>query len=238
MPTVDQQLSAVFNAWLPFIFAVVAITGPAAVAIWRVMEWRYREQYEKTKALYEIVISHAQHAAEAASRTEADLKSTNASRDEEIQGLNNLLQQLQAQQQAPSEGFLAGLADGLGDLAKSSSKTKDQLVKLGQANNAVSEALSDSRRLLSWTTTSCPICGEEAEDLPSTGDFQSIDCPKHNEFEISGTAMSIRGGGRASPISWERALKRAKRRAESGKRPRILDSDFPFRPAKWPAAKR
>src|SRR5262245_36202048 len=95
MPTVDQQLSAVFNAWLPFILAVVAIVGPAAVAIWRVMEWRYREQYEKTKTLYEIVISHAQHAADAASRTQADLKSANASQNEEIQKLKNLLHQLQ-----------------------------------------------------------------------------------------------------------------------------------------------
>jgi hypothetical protein len=229
MPTVDQQLSAVFNAWLPFILAVVAIVGPAAVAIWRVMEWRYREQYEKTKTLYEIVISHAQHAADAASRTQADLKLANASQNEEIQKLKNLLHQQQMLEDtdaASKAGFLSGFADGISDLEKTSSRTRDQLRKLGQANNAVSEALSDSRRLLSWTTTSCPICGEEAEELPSTGDFQSIRCPKHNEFEVSGTAMSFRGGGRASPDSWERALKRAKLRAGSGKRPRILDDDF------------
>jgi hypothetical protein len=33
-------------------------------------------------------------------------------------------------------------------------------------------------------------------------------------------------GGKASQSLWERALERAKLRAESGKRPRILDRDF------------
>jgi hypothetical protein len=72
--------------------------------------------------------------------------------------------------------------------------------------------------------TTCPICGAKAEELPSTGDFQHIHCPNH-DFEVSATAMSIRGG-KASPSEWERALERAKLRAESGKRPRILDKDF------------
>jgi hypothetical protein len=60
------------------------------------------------------------------------------------------------------------------------------------------------------TTTTCPICGAEAEELsPSGGDFHHIRCPTHDEFEVSGTAMSIRRGT-ASPSLWERALERAK----------------------------
>ena len=58
------------------------------------------------------------------------------------------------------------------------------------------------------TTTKCPICGAEAEELPSTGDFHGIYCPTHDEFEVSDTAMSIRRGN-ASPSLWERALERA-----------------------------
>jgi hypothetical protein len=72
--------------------------------------------------------------------------------------------------------------------------------------------------------TTCPICGAEAEELPPTGDFHGIRCPTH-EFEFSGTVISTRQG-KASPSHWERALERAKLRAESGKRPRILDRDF------------
>jgi hypothetical protein len=75
------------------------------------------------------------------------------------------------------------------------------------------------------TTTRCPICEAEVEELPPTGDFHGVHCPTHDEFEVSDTAMSIRRG-KASPSLWERALERAKLRAESGKRPRIMDTDF------------
>jgi hypothetical protein len=77
-----------------------------------------------------------------------------------------------------------------------------------------------------WT---CPICGADVENLPSIGDFQHIDCPNH-DFEVSGTAMSIRRG-KATPSHWEAALERAKFRAESGKRPRIIDDDFSLAPS-------
>jgi hypothetical protein len=75
------------------------------------------------------------------------------------------------------------------------------------------------------TMTTCPICGAEAEELPPTGDFHGIHCPTHDKFEVSGTVMSTRQG-KASPSLWERALERAKLRAASGKRPRIMDQDF------------
>jgi hypothetical protein len=71
----------------------------------------------------------------------------------------------------------------------------------------------------------CPICGAEAEELPQTGDFHGIRCPSHGEFEVSDSAISIRRG-QASSSHWERSLERATLRAERGKRPRIMDSDF------------
>ena len=74
------------------------------------------------------------------------------------------------------------------------------------------------------TTTTCPICGAEAEGFFQT-DFHNIRCPTHGEFEVSDTAMVTRLG-KASASLWERALERAKLRAESGKPPRILDQDF------------
>jgi uncharacterized Zn finger protein (UPF0148 family) len=74
--------------------------------------------------------------------------------------------------------------------------------------------------------TTCPICGAEAQkESPRTGEFDVIHCPPHGEFEVSDTAMETRGG-KASQSLWERALERAKLRAESEKRPRILDQDF------------
>jgi hypothetical protein len=77
----------------------------------------------------------------------------------------------------------------------------------------------------SMTTTTCPICGSEAEEMPRTGDFDGFDCPTHDKFEVANTAMSIRPG-KASADHWERSLERAKLRAGRGKPPRILDNDF------------
>jgi hypothetical protein len=75
-------------------------------------------------------------------------------------------------------------------------------------------------------TTRCPICGSGAQrELPRTGEFDVIHCPKHGEFEVSDTAMAA-WDGKASQSLWERALERAKLRAESGNRPRIMDADF------------
>jgi hypothetical protein len=217
-PTLDQQLSAVFNAWLPFIFAVVA----AAVVIWRVMEWRYKAVNEKTRELYELLNEKTDLAAERATQTIGELKATIAEQAMQIENLKA--------QQNLSEETKAAVAD----MARTSNIATYQLKRLGAANNAISKALSDSRRLITSAplvtvtrTTTCPICGAEAQELsPTGGDFHHIRCPNHDEFEVSGTAMSLREG-KASSEHWETALGRAKLRAEPGKRPRIMDSDFP-----------
>jgi len=76
----------------------------------------------------------------------------------------------------------------------------------------------------SLTMTTCPICGAEAEESPPTGDFHVIHCPTH-KFEVEGSAISFEGA-KASREGWERALERAKLRAQSGKLPRITRGDF------------
>jgi hypothetical protein len=250
MPTVDQQLSAVFNAWLPFIVAVAAIVGPATVAIWRMMEWRYREQYEKIKALYELTTSEAELANQRAKRREDELTSTitgQADRIARVESLEKQVQELLQQQEKDAskeiKESVSELAKSVADLVSSSSKARDQLARLGQANNAVSAALSDSRRVITSSAPAvhptsrgrradamvlreCPIGGEPARVISTAGDSWGFACPMHGEFEVSGTAMAIREA-RASPTQWERALERAKRRAKtSGKRPQIIDDDF------------
>jgi hypothetical protein len=217
MPTLDQQLSAVFNAWLPFIFAV----GAAAVVIWQVMEWRYKAVKEKTAELYDLMNKKTDLAAEEATKTEAALKST-------IDEQTKQIELLKAQQDLSEETKAA-----VAGLERTSSRANNQLRRLSAANNAVSQAVSDTRRIMvPWHTisrlplqTTCPICGAQAEQWPTPGDFDRFHCPTHDEFEVSGTAMGARRG-RASPALWERALDSAKRRAKRGELPQIMNDDF------------
>jgi hypothetical protein len=45
--------------------------------------------------------------------------------------------------------------------------------------------------ILFMATTMCPICGTGAQrELPRTGEFDVIHCPKHGEFEVSDTAIA------------------------------------------------
>jgi predicted RNA-binding Zn-ribbon protein involved in translation (DUF1610 family) len=37
----------------------------------------------------------------------------------------------------------------------------------------------------------CPVCWQEVEMLPSSGDYYSIKCPRCSEFEITRTAATI-----------------------------------------------
>ena len=91
--------------------------------------------------------------------------------------------------------------------------------------NVAGRVVLTYERNCSMTTTTCPICGASAQELPRTGDSNVIHCPTHDEFEVSDTAMMLRQGV-ASREHWERSLERAKLRAESGKRPRIVNNDF------------
>jgi hypothetical protein len=219
-PPVNDQWDSVFATPIPFLLAL----GFVAAGIWAAMLWRYKAVNEKTRELYELLTKKTDLANEMAIQTQAELTSTIAEQTKQIEDLKA--------QQNLSEETRAAVAG----LARTSSIATNQLRTLDAANNAVSQAISDSHRLTtSWRSTgrrllmkgiTCPICGASAKEwFPTGGDFHDISCPTHDEFEVSGTAMTTRRG-RASQDDWERALERAKLRAESGKRPRILDDDF------------
>jgi hypothetical protein len=120
-----STLNAVFNAWLPFIFAV----GAVAVVIWRLMEWRSREQYEKTKTLYEITISNPKLAAEAASRTEADSSRRSPNKRIGWKAWRSRCSSCRRTLRG-NEGCVGRLCKGVTDLLKTSSLARDQLQSL------------------------------------------------------------------------------------------------------------
>jgi hypothetical protein len=76
-------------------------------------------------------------------------------------------------------------------------------------------------------TGNCPICGAKAEEFWDVeAGFRRFKCPKHDEFEVSQSAMTVRHGAWVYQEFWERALEHAKLRAESGELPRIEGADF------------
>jgi hypothetical protein len=71
----------------------------------------------------------------------------------------------------------------------------------------------------------CPICRSEAQEIElGFLDGKTFRCPKHDDFDVSDTALTTRLS--ASSNEWEAALKKATSRASAGKRPKILDLDF------------
>lgn len=70
----------------------------------------------------------------------------------------------------------------------------------------------------------CPICKKEAKELDRTGDHDGFDCPLHNKFKVSDTAMVTRKDEPES--SWEKAFAMAKARTSSEDWPLIRDQDF------------
>ena len=134
MPDTLQQINAVLSAPIPFFFALLVIAG----ATWGAFRWAYHAVIEKRKTLYELSTLEAQHAAQAATRREAELKGT-------IEQLTELIKTLQKQKdQFPSDVQLV-----LENMTNTSSIASSQLMQLGNANTAVSEALGRQGRLTS-----------------------------------------------------------------------------------------
>jgi hypothetical protein len=72
----------------------------------------------------------------------------------------------------------------------------------------------------------CPICGREANQIPSTGDADVFDCPSHGVFKVAGTLMALPKLKEASIPDWERALSAARGRTVPGEWPLILADDL------------
>jgi hypothetical protein len=70
----------------------------------------------------------------------------------------------------------------------------------------------------------CPICKSETKALDRVRDTEGFDCPQHDKFKVSGTALATKKD--ASREQWEAAFKRAKQRAAPGEWPKIMDGDF------------
>jgi hypothetical protein len=98
--------------------------------------------------LYEITISHPKLAAEAASLTEADLKSTIAQQEERVESLEKQCSSLPQDASEETKAAWAGFAKEVANLLKTSSLARDQLQSLDKPTMQFSEALSDSRPLI------------------------------------------------------------------------------------------
>ena len=74
--------------------------------------------------------------------------------------------------------------------------------------------------------STCPICKSEAMEIePGMFDGKTFRCPKHREFGVSDSVLSVREFMDAETERWESALANASSRAIDG-RPRILTYDF------------
>jgi hypothetical protein len=73
----------------------------------------------------------------------------------------------------------------------------------------------------------CPICKLDALEIePGYFDGKTFRCPKHGEFDVTGSVLSDRVHMASDSNQWEAALKKAASRATAGRRPRILTYDF------------
>jgi predicted RNA-binding Zn-ribbon protein involved in translation (DUF1610 family) len=67
----------------------------------------------------------------------------------------------------------------------------------------------------------CPICGANAEQIETTIDGVSINCPKCGEYDIASTVIAREQLQRLDPEERSFALGMARRSAQSGARPFI-----------------
>jgi hypothetical protein len=67
----------------------------------------------------------------------------------------------------------------------------------------------------------CPICGANAEQIPTGIDDVSISCPTCGEYDISSSVITTGQLQRLEPDERRDALDQAKRSAPTGTRPMI-----------------
>jgi hypothetical protein len=126
MPSAVDQINAVFNAWLPFILAVIFV----GAVMWRALAWRFNAVMEKRKELYDLLATEAQLATQAAARREAELKATLDQQAEQIKVL-----------EAKKDKMPAEVQPAIADLVTSSNTAITQMGQLVNANNHTTEAV-------------------------------------------------------------------------------------------------
>jgi len=65
-----EQFAAAINAPVPFFLAVIAV----AVAIWKAMEWAYRQRLELWQTMHQAAVKDAEYAKEREAALDATLK--------------------------------------------------------------------------------------------------------------------------------------------------------------------
>ena len=69
----------------------------------------------------------------------------------------------------------------------------------------------------------CPICGANAEQIPTTIDDVSIACPTCGEYDVASTVLATGELQKFEPEQRRDVLDQAKRSAHPGARPMITD---------------
>jgi hypothetical protein len=69
----------------------------------------------------------------------------------------------------------------------------------------------------------CPICGANAEQIPTTIDDVSIACPTCGEYDVASTILAAGQLQKLEPEQRRDVLDQAKRSAAPGARPMITD---------------
>jgi hypothetical protein len=122
LPTASEQFGAVLGAPIPFALALLGV----GVVIWRAMEWAYRQRIDLWQTMHAQVAVDNQIIKDRVTRLEAN----DLSQRKEIAELRERAKDNPALQPAILR------------LSQSTDEAKTLLVQLGQANSAISEALS------------------------------------------------------------------------------------------------
>ncbi len=121
MPTVEQQISAVLGAAVPFFVALFAILAPLCVFIWRAMEWRYKGIIDIKQAM----LDQAAHQHQIAVENESALRATLADQKKDIE---------EARKKDPANTLILHVSEA-------ADTAKIQLDNISTANSAVSHTL-------------------------------------------------------------------------------------------------
>lgn len=149
LPSASDQLSAALNAPIPFFFAIGAVFIVIAGMVWKAFQWRYDGIIELTRTMLEL----ARTQADAAKARQTELEAT-------VKSLESKIEQL-VKSAGSSSRDVQQLAE---EISKTSLTASAQVVRLGEANNAVSDALARVPYSLLWRKDQiAPFVTEKSE---------------------------------------------------------------------------